>query len=81
MIIDQWHVQPSEFDVMPYYRIEYMEEDLKEFLDAKNKGRKSDSSSYSDQADMLKKAQQDMKSAMPKMPSLGNFSNFKMPKI
>lgn len=69
--MDQWHTQPSEFDRLPYYRIEYMEEDLRELLNEKNKT--SDTGKYDSntQSSMLKNFKQ------PKMPTIPKSIKFK----
>lgn len=76
--MDQWHIGPSEFDKMPYYRIEYMEEDLKQLLEEKNKQSKSDNkvdnSSYT-------KGLHRMQSSMKHNSISGKMPNFKMPKL
>lgn len=71
--MDQWRVQPSEFDNMPYWRIEYMEEDLRDLLTEKNSqqegGDKMDSQTY--MKDFKKMQSQNKSSIMGmKMPKM-----------
>lgn len=82
MIMDQWHCQPSEFDILPYYRIEYMEEDLKELLDAKAKGSSdnSDEDQRTSYNSMMKSQQSQIMKSMPKMPTGFKMPSFKFPK-
>lgn len=75
--MDQWHTQPSEFDKLPYYRIEYMEEDLKELLEAKNgKSQSGDSDEQEKYQKSIANQQSQMLKSMPK-----SISNFKMPQL
>lgn len=82
MIMDQWHCQPSEFDRMPYYRIEYMEEDLKDLLEAKSKGATDNSGEDQQTAysNMIKSQQSQMMKGLPKMPTGFSMPSFKLPK-
>lgn len=65
---------------MPYYRIEYMEEDLKEFLEAKQKAQDGENSKV-DYETMMRQQESSMKRNMPKMPSFKMPQMPKMPKI
>ena len=68
---------------MPYYRIEYMEEDLKEFLEAKQKAKEGENSKV-DYETMMRQQESSMKRNIPKMPKMPSFKMpqmSKMPKI
>lgn len=81
-MIDQWHIQPSEFDKLPYYRIEYMEEDLKELLEAKQKANESGTVDNQDYESMFENQQRMIQKSMPKMPTGFKMpSSFKMPQM
>lgn len=81
-MIDQWHIQPSEFDKLPYYRIEYMEEDLKELLEAKQKANESGTVDNQDYESMFENQQRMIQKSMPKMSTGFKMpSSFKMPQM
>lgn len=81
-MIDQWHIQPSEFDKLPYYRIEYMEEDLKELLEAKQKANESGTVDNQDYESMFENQQRMIQKSMSKMPTGFKMpSSFKMPQM
>lgn len=71
--MDQWHTQPSEFDKLSYYRIEYMEEDLRELLNEKNKTSDSGKSDTNAQSSMFKNQQRAFKQSTPKIPKTIKF--------
>lgn len=65
---------------MPYYRIEYMEEDLKEFLEAKQKAQDGENSKV-DYETMMRQQESSLKRNMPKMPKMPSFKMPQMPKM
>lgn len=73
--MDQWRVQPSEFDVMPYYRIEYMEEDLAYFLEQRKSGNTSSTDSIAETESYMKQ----MKTSQNQITK--GMTSFKMPSI
>lgn len=80
--MDQWRVQPSEFDNMPYYRIEYMEEDLRELLNEKNNQNKEssdkiDNSSYMSKVNKMQNQALKNNSVMNKLPNKPNIKNLR----
>lgn len=70
---------------MPYYRIQYMEQDLKEFLEERNNAHSSNSEDANAQreayASQMRQQQSSIMKSMPKMPTGMKMPTFKMPKI
>lgn len=78
--MDQWRCQPSEFDVMPYYRIEYMEEDLAYFLEQRKSGNNSSNDSIAETESYMKQMKTSQ-AAMTKNMTSFKMPSFKMPKL
>lgn len=77
--MSQWHVQPSELDYMPFFRIQWMFEDFKEMIEQTTEG--------TDNVNLDKETKNMMNKAKSNMFGSSNFNlknmfnNIKMPKL
>ena len=69
LFYDQWHIQPSELDRLPFYRLQYMKEDLEELLENKNKASGEEQPSVENMMGQWKGYAKNMAQGALKMPS------------
>lgn len=83
-----FHIQPSEIDLMPAWEYELFMKEINEMVKEENERHEKEmESSGMNKAKKLadpnsiRKIQQSSMNSMTKMPSMSNLSSFKMPKL
>ena len=83
-----FHIQPSEIDLMPAWEYELFMKEINEMVKEENERheKEMESSGMNKARKMadphnIQRMQQSSMNNMPKMPNMSNLSNFKMPKL
>lgn len=86
LLAKEFHIQPSELDLMPAWEYEIFMKEINEAVKEENERNESemdkygikDHKKYTNPSNINRMQQQSMRN-MPKMPSVPNMGNFKMP--